>query len=338
MKLQTSFKYILKIISLFIISTYSFKVGADYTEKKCRKSFQSLFSDKVINIDIFIGYLDMESNNKKTLDKQLESRIEKLITSSCINSPYNQLCDFIQIDNDNNENKKTFLKDYISLNNKEHQLKIRLFSSSHTNKNLDNYGENYKKQLKKTKGVEDAFIKSLQNSHEMIFYIGHRRFGAAPSFRKESALSLLKGNHGEKLIEKGLEMNNKDPKIFGMASCESYEYFASKLNKLMPGTALLLTHQQVTFLDSMNIVLTSIDSLLDMSCSKKFHNELNTSIKYLYLHEPLVSNNSIDNVKYPKLYGFFEEHKEYNQPRRVEALMKRSIFEKIKIKNPLYKN
>jgi hypothetical protein len=170
-------------------------------------------------------------------------------------------------------------------------------------------------QREKSKRVTNLFLESIEKN-DIVFYIGHSRFGTGPGFYCLPPLSsqwlstYIYSPVLSSTLSK-LEQTSTPPKIFGIFGCSSRRHYAKKIHSAAPDMALIVT-TGITLYDQ-NIVdaVHALNSIFGNLC---YSDNRDGSIS-------LNPNSNSD----CKLYGLFTNNK-FPKFQKNNSLLSITIF------------
>jgi hypothetical protein len=198
--------------------------------EKCHNKMDKLYADHKANIDVFIGYNDLDIDDKSafTADSIMRAYFVDRLTRTCSTSKLD-LCGFQFDQNDADKLTK-------KLPNGD-EVQVTISDSAVTNRDAVN--KQSPSQKKKTDRTLQKFKTALQTS-EAVFYVGHSRDGGGPDFAPaRRAASGHVDYNWYKAHRPGLHhllehMSDGHPDIYGSFSCDSMKHFAKPLRKTNP--------------------------------------------------------------------------------------------------------
>lgn len=252
---------------------------------KCAPVTERAVSKGLIDIRYALGYFDDSQghdvvwNNKNyglspSLDIAVYNVTRKWLTKKC---PFNarMLCEFKEIGDPRTGLVR--LEKEIFLQGKRVKVSIRLTHASASEIYSQNLSELAYEQKRLSEQSEMNFFGGLEEA-DMVFYNGHSRNGGGPDFNPPRLNSLRKTDYEGyyKKVQPGFNRllaaitQNPNPGFFlGMFSCFSYRHFYKKIISTNPKQRLVLTSDEIDYLQSFLASMSYMEGLLQGSCGEE---------------------------------------------------------------------
>jgi len=287
--------------------------------EQCTSAYQRLYKKSDIRWSIFFGYGDGEGTDSYTTDFAERDLIETEIKSACPQfNPEIQFCGFRE-----EGQPGEYIRQIRTKNNSIINIHLRLYNASLTTE-IPKDEEAQKKQKRKSKNIEKAYIEALKTD-DIVFYSGHARHGAGPGFRplvKKSAdwwiATLFRPMANKVLQTLNPNINYRDdsppppktvtnPTVIGMFSCEAESHFGYDFAN-NSDSGLILTRQSVDYLDNLRLLYASSNALMTEECEEDFNASMKEAITKIYYRKDKDPPTSYDK-KMPKIFNFFHQDK-----------------------------
>jgi hypothetical protein len=273
------------------------------SQDDCFQEYSKLYKNRSLRVSVFLGLMDAPDGS--LWDRPAKHSLIEYLTRECYSDNY--ACGFIQKSTDPNVLQKTT----IDFNN----IIINIHDSSVSDSFDTNNSKLLLAQQEKSKRITNLFLESIEKN-DIVFYIGHSRFGTGPGFYWLPPLSsqwlstyiyspVLSGT-----LRK-LEQTSTPPKIFGIFGCSSQRHYAKKFHSAAPDMALILTTGITLYDQDIVEAVHALNSIFGNMC---YSDDSDGPIRL----------NPNSNSKC-KLYGLFENNK-FLKFKRNNSLLSITIF------------
>lgn len=284
---------------------------AQTDNEACRKSYERIYGDGELTMSVFLGYSDADNYVADHLNK---TRMVEQITSPCGNG--RQLCGFSRDPDD----ADVFTKTITRVSGKKDKVRLRIMNSAVSSSHATNTGEMKAQQQKKSKAVEEAYMRALQTD-DVVMYNGHARRGTGPGFKPMGTAdwtAAVATRPSLQRMTQTLKKSQKTPALIGMFTCEGESHYGKALQDSAPNSGLILTRQTSSFHDTDAIMDASMEGVLQQYCGPKFRADIKDSVVHIF-NSPLDGADSYKD-KLPEVYNFFEANKKKFAPPRGAIL------------------
>jgi hypothetical protein len=290
------------LISKKLIKSFSNSITQG-SRDDCFQEYSKLYKNGTLRVSVFLGLMD--TPNGSLWDRPAKHSLIEYLTKECYSDNY--ACGFIQKSSDPN----VFQKTTIDFNN----IIINIHDSSVSDSYESNNTELLLAQQEKSKRVTNLFLESIEKN-DIVFYIGHSRFGTGPGFYLLPPLSsqwLLTYIYSPVLSAtlRKLEQTSTPPKIFGIFGCSSQKHYAKKIHSAAPDMALILTTGITLYDQNIGEAVHALNSILGNIC---YSDDFGGPIRL----------NPNSNAKC-KLFGLFENNK-FPKFQKNNSLLSITIF------------
>lgn len=256
--------------------------GETAEDLACKEAYANFYDKDKLKFDIYFGYADSKQTDQVFDAYQRKAMLDTLL-KPCPKDSELFACGFKQspkkegVEYDGYTIAK-FLK---GPDGKKRRVTLKLRSSSLSDDHEENYYERYDEQIAKADEREQEFLDSMKGS-DLVFYLGHSRIGTDTGFKPLPKYSMdwFKAGifrEGRSKLYNTLSSAENKPKMIGMFSCHSKDYFGRLLRQAAPDTGLLLTDASLNGGDALRNALASINSVLGMKCQKSFNESIKST-------------------------------------------------------------
>jgi hypothetical protein len=245
--------------------------------KGCRKRYESMFRDPVLNISVGFGYFDHEAPSPVVHDVYMRFAFVEMITKKPC-PPKISACGFQRSPDDADK----FFKEIINPWGKKHRVELSLTTGALSNNNSFNTNaSNINRQLKFCEEATQRFMNHVKKGDEVVLYVGHSRDGGAPDFCPPKLLKNGRRDYpfyrsqrpGHKRMMAALEEAKalgKSSEIIGMLSCNTLKHYLNPYTEKANKTGLILSNNETLSQDQLRNLFGSIDSVLAQRCEEGF--------------------------------------------------------------------
>lgn len=259
------------------------------SDDECDQVYSKLYDNGEMRVSIFLGA--MNTQNNVCLDPQAKQAFVEYLTRDC--QPNFFACGFSQRSNDPTILRKTTHSKTII---------ISIYDSSVSEDLKKNVAELASEQQIKSEQVTEAFLKSIETD-DVIFYLGHSRYGTGPGFYHLPFLStqwtstFILSPLRSRIISK-LDQSFSSPQVLGLFGCNSQRYYASEIHAVAPEVALVVSTGITTYESNIVQAMGMLNLLLGNACLEEFNialKELDEGSKYKFYG--LFQNNTFPQFK-----------------------------------------
>ncbi|MGE3260608.1 MAG: hypothetical protein AB7K68_02405 [Bacteriovoracia bacterium] len=237
--------------------------GDPILQEFCLKRYASLDGKPAIRFDIFSGY--------QNFGNIVRDSIERTAWIEWLQLPCkagNRVCGFQREADD----ADVLYKEITWSDGSTKRIEFRIYDASVSTN--DAYNEKSEAQRVKTEQVKSQFADSLRNS-DLVFYMGHSRYGGGPDFgpekrkpnRKWDIGYYKKNRPGLKLMADAMK-ERKDGSLFllGLMSCDSRHHFEANVKSIGAADRTLLSKNLVGSDEGYDKLIEVAEGVLAQSC------------------------------------------------------------------------
>lgn len=242
---------------------------------ECAKSYDEMTKDGVLNITVVFGYKDARPA-RFVSDRYERAYFTDVLLRPCTGDEV--ICGF------SNElaNPEFFARQVYLANGKKGVLQVQVLASSVGPD--DEVNRKNPTQQWHSERTEKLFRHALLNS-DVVFYNGHSRAGGGPDFFPPKIFhsGMIKyelykeAQPGLSFLLESLRETKKQnqPKIFGMFSCASNNYFLNRIRKVKPEIGLISSDALLYHRDAMTSMIAALGAIVRGECEDSFNRALN---------------------------------------------------------------
>jgi hypothetical protein len=270
------------------------------SDDKCDQLYSKLYDNGAMRFSFFLGAVNTQNN--VCLDPQTKHALVEYLIRDC--QPNFFACGFSKKSNDPTILRKT---------TDSKTIIITIYDSSVSEDLKKNVAELASEQQIKSEQVTEAFLKSIETD-DVIFYLGHSRYGTGPGFYHLPFLStqristFILSPLRSAMIRK-LDESFSSPQVLGLFGCNSQRYYASEIHAVAPEMALVVSTGITTYESNIVQAMAMLNLLLGNACLEEF----NIALKELD-----------ENSKY-KFYGLYQDNT-FPQFKRHNSILSITIF------------
>ncbi|MFC1523029.1 hypothetical protein ACFL6Y_11530 [Elusimicrobiota bacterium] len=274
--------------------------------QKCKSSYENLFDDNTLKIDIFYGYMDhMESYEPDedyakharfgVVDQFHREALAKRLLFPCPSREF-FACGFRRASSpleDADKLTKRIRGPDGAYKYVEITIMNAAFSPSDKANNpyfirsLLGLVKCSKQQRAKSAEIAEAFLESLETA-DVVLYTAHSRSGRGlafypiPAKTNEPASWRITGGDIDTYLDKRKmfkTLRSGSPKLFGLYSCSTKENYGMDIfDKTHGGTGLILTNDKSDFRDSTKNIYITLNSILGLQCGLGTQKAMNSNL------------------------------------------------------------
>lgn len=237
----------------------------------CIKRYENLYKDGVLNVAVGFGYWD-NSPHEYVFDGFIANGLRMALAAPC--SPGVNVCGF-------KKDGDVFQKTVNGPDGKPNKFTISLIQGSLTTSNLANTTKFKVQQDAKCNAATDTFFRQISRGSEAVMYIGHARDGGGPDFcppvrdsHKHTDYPWYQKNQpGFKRLLTSMESSRasgRPNQLVGLYSCYSQKHFYNGMVKKNADTGYVLSQVEITSVNAITSLVTTLDAMISMKCGKGF--------------------------------------------------------------------
>lgn len=244
----------------------------------CLKRYEELYKDGVLNVALAFGYWD-NSPGEFVFDQFIANGLRLALLAPCSNGM--NVCGF----------KRTgdlFTKTVQGPDGKPNRFSISISQGSISSNNVQNTTTNKVKQYAHCYAATKQFFGEVSRGSEVVMYLGHARNGGGPDLcppvrdaKKHTDYPWYEkhrpGFNGLLSAMNTSRTSGRPNQIVGLYSCWSRRHFHKELVAANPGTGLVLTEVEISAINALNSLATTLDALIGKKCGTGFSEGLKLS-------------------------------------------------------------
>lgn len=265
--------YLMKLNSL------TFSTTSKTNDYGCHRSYTGLYNDNTMKFSIFIGAMDTPSNT--CIDRPAKDALVKYLTQDCKVNLF--ACGFSVV---------SFEPTVLEKLSNSKKVILSIYDSSVSEDLRTNLVELTSEQQRKSEYVASLFLDSLKNEN-VVFYIGHSRYGTGPGFYHFPFLSAHWASTFFRSPLKSAIIHNLrsfSPQLLGLFSCNSQRYYAREIHDAAPKMAMVVSTGMVTFDSCIIEAVAILNLIMGNTCWDEFD----------------IAFRETDKTSKFKLYGLFQ--------------------------------
>lgn len=234
----------------------------------CLARYQGLYKDGVLNVALAFGYWD-SSPGEIVSDFWIANGLRNNLVTAC--TAGKNVCGFTRTGD-------VFTKTVIGPDGKPNKFTISISQGSLSTDNVDNTTKNRARQYAKCEAQTNKFFTEVSRGSEVVMYIGHARNGGGPDLCPPVRESNNHVNYSwyeknrpgfNRLLSSMTDAKNagQPNQIVSLYSCYSKRHFYREMNALNPEAGYVLTDVEISSVDALNSLVTTLDAVIGQKCS-----------------------------------------------------------------------
>lgn len=262
-----------------------FTTTEDDSSPACKKRYQDLYKDGILNIAVGFGYWD-NSPYEHVFDQYIANALRRTLTEPCTRG--HNVCGF-------KGSGDFFTKIVRGPDGKPNRFTVSLTYGTLTTNNVANTTTLRERQYAQCNAAVKKFYGEIARGSEVVMYIGHARDGGGPDFCPPVRKSNKKTNYdwyqanqpGFKQLLSAMEaskVTGRPNQIVGLYSCSSKKHFHTGMKAKLPEAGYILTSNEIMATQAINSIATTIDALAGKKCVSGFNRGLKLSGDHLGMY------------------------------------------------------
>lgn len=264
-----------RLADLLNISSNTAQVNGN---EACVKRYSGLYKDGVLNVAVGFGYWD-NSPGEFVFDSFIANGLRLALMAPC--SPGMNVCGFKRQDD-------FYTKTVKGPDGKPNRFTISISYGSISSNNVANTTVNRTKQYAHCEAATSKFFGEISRGSEVALYIGHARNGGGPDFcpavrdshKHTNYPWYMKNRPGFTKLLSAMDTaktKGHPTQVVGLYSCWSRRHFHQEMQERNPGTGFVLTNIDVSSINAINSLVTTLDALIGQKCGSGFSEGLKLS-------------------------------------------------------------